>query len=180
MVGTAVVSLDMEGRITTINRAARRLLALDPTRDPVGKEFAALLSEEARRAIEPLVAKVTEEGVLDTAREADVLVGGRTLNLALSATALRGDRGETLGSILVIEDLTGEAGVLEIADILIVNKADLPQASHTARELRAMQELRSGAAAEIEVIETIATTHSGVDKMSAAIDRCLALKRSPT
>jgi len=73
-----------------------------------------------------------------------------------------------------------KAGVLEIADILIVNKADLPRASHTTRELRAMQKLRSGAAAEIEVIETIATTHSGVDKMSAAIDRCLALKRSPT
>ena len=73
-----------------------------------------------------------------------------------------------------------KAGVLEIADILIVNKADLPRASHTTRELRAMQKLRSGAAAEIEIIETIATTHSGVDKMSAAIDKCLALKRSPT
>jgi putative protein kinase ArgK-like GTPase of G3E family len=65
-----------------------------------------------------------------------------------------------------------KAGVLEIADILIVNKADLPQASHTTRELRAMQKLRSGSAAEIEVIETVATTHSGVDTMSAAIDRC--------
>ncbi len=67
-----------------------------------------------------------------------------------------------------------KAGVLEIADILIVNKADLPQASNTAHELRAMQKLRSGAAGEIEVIETVATTHSGVDVMSAAIDKCLA------
>jgi two-component system nitrogen regulation sensor histidine kinase NtrY len=82
------------------------LLDLDQPRDPVGKEFAALLSEEARRAIEPLVGRVTEEGVQDTTSEADVPVGGRTLNLALSATALRGDRGEPLGSILVIEDLT--------------------------------------------------------------------------
>ncbi len=72
-----------------------------------------------------------------------------------------------------------KAGVLEIADILIVNKADLPQANRTSRELRAMQKLRSGAAAKIEVIETIATAHSGVDEMSTAIDRCLAQKGSP-
>ncbi len=70
-----------------------------------------------------------------------------------------------------------KAGVLEIADILIVNKADLPQASNTAYELRAMQKLRAGAAAETEVIETVATTHSGVDVMSAAIDKCLAQQR---
>jgi LAO/AO transport system kinase len=65
-----------------------------------------------------------------------------------------------------------KAGVLEIADILIVNKADLPQASHTTRELRAMQKLRSGSAADVEVIETVATRHSGIDLLSAAIDRC--------
>lgn len=65
-----------------------------------------------------------------------------------------------------------KAGVLEIADILVVNKADLPQANHTTRELRAMQKLRSGSAADIEVIETVATEHSGIDDLSVAIDRC--------
>ncbi len=39
-----------------------------------------------------------------------------------------------------------KAGVLEIADILIVNKADLPQANHTTRELRAMMRDRCGPA----------------------------------
>jgi len=72
-----------------------------------------------------------------------------------------------------------KAGVLEIADILILNKADLPQAHKATRELRAMQKLRSGIASEINVIETIATTRSGVDKMSAAVDRCLAIINSP-
>lgn len=105
-IGTGVVSLDMEGRITTINRAARRLLALDPGRDPVGVELAALLSEEARVAIGPLVSEVMEGRVHDAAREAEVPVGGRTLSLALSGTALQGDGGEKLGTILVIEDLT--------------------------------------------------------------------------
>jgi LAO/AO transport system kinase len=63
-----------------------------------------------------------------------------------------------------------KAGVLEIADILVVNKADLPHASQTTRELRAMQKLRSGSAANIAVIETVATDHSGLDELSAAID----------
>jgi two-component system nitrogen regulation sensor histidine kinase NtrY len=105
-IGTGVVSLDTERRVTTINRAARRLLGLDPAREPVGRELAALLNDEARAAIGPLVAEVAEGGAQDAAREAEVPVGGRTLSLALSATGLRGDGGETLGTILVIEDLT--------------------------------------------------------------------------
>ena len=64
-----------------------------------------------------------------------------------------------------------KAGVLEIADILVVNKADLPGASNTTRELRAMLKLRSGSAANVEVIESIATTHSGIEELSEAIDR---------
>lgn len=105
-IGTGVVSLDTTGCITTINRAARRLLALDPSGDPVGRELSSLLTEEARKAIEPLVAELSEDAAQDAAREAEVPVDGRTLSLALSVTALRGDGGETLGTILVIEDLT--------------------------------------------------------------------------
>jgi LAO/AO transport system kinase len=64
-----------------------------------------------------------------------------------------------------------KAGILEIADILVVNKADLPGTGNTTRELRAMLQLRSGSAANVEVIETIATTHAGIDELSEAIDR---------
>lgn len=65
-----------------------------------------------------------------------------------------------------------KAGVLEIADILVVNKADMPQAGQTTRDLRAMLRLRSGSAIKIEVIETVATTHAGIDNLYAAIDCC--------
>ena len=67
-----------------------------------------------------------------------------------------------------------KAGVLEIANILVVNKADLPHAGQTTRELRAMQKLRSGSAANIAVIETVATDQSGITELSAAIDRLVA------
>jgi len=65
-----------------------------------------------------------------------------------------------------------KSGILEIADILVVNKADLPQAGQTSKELRAMLRLRSNSKATVPVIETVATSHTGIDELSAAIDDC--------
>jgi len=57
-----------------------------------------------------------------------------------------------------------KAGILEIADAFVVNKADLPDAARTERELRAMLGLRQGVAAEAQppVLKTVATTGEGV------------------
>lgn len=63
-----------------------------------------------------------------------------------------------------------KSGILEIADILVVNKADLPQAGQTTKELRAMLRLRSNSMTAVAVIETVATSHIGIDELSAAID----------
>jgi LAO/AO transport system kinase len=63
-----------------------------------------------------------------------------------------------------------KSGILEIADILVVNKADLPQAGQTTKELRAMLRLRSNSMTSVAVIETVATSHTGIDELSAAID----------
>ena len=65
-----------------------------------------------------------------------------------------------------------KSGILEIADILVVNKADLPHAGQTSKELRAMLRLRSNSTATVAVIETVATSHAGIDELSAAIDAC--------
>jgi LAO/AO transport system kinase len=57
-----------------------------------------------------------------------------------------------------------KAGILEIADAFVVNKADLPDATRTERELRAMLALRQNAAPEAlpPVLKTVATTGDGV------------------
>jgi LAO/AO transport system kinase len=65
-----------------------------------------------------------------------------------------------------------KSGILEIADILVVNKADLPRAGKTTKELRAMLRLRSNSMTTVAVIETVATRHTGIDELSAAIDDC--------
>lgn len=62
-----------------------------------------------------------------------------------------------------------KAGILEIADILVVNKADLPLAKRTAEQLRVMLTLRTDRR-DAPVIETVATSGAGVDALAAAID----------
>jgi LAO/AO transport system kinase len=62
-----------------------------------------------------------------------------------------------------------KAGILEIADVLVVNKADLPLASRTADQLRAMLMLRTEQR-DVPVIETIATSGFGVDALAAAVE----------
>lgn len=62
-----------------------------------------------------------------------------------------------------------KSGVLEIADILVVNKGDLPEASKTAAQLNAMLALRSGEARQVPVIVTSATEGSGIGELIDAV-----------
>lgn len=62
-----------------------------------------------------------------------------------------------------------KAGILEIADILVVNKADLPGADATAQQLTAMLTLRSDNRRDTAVVSTVATTGDGVDMLMAKI-----------
>jgi GTPase len=62
-----------------------------------------------------------------------------------------------------------KAGILEIADVLVVNKADLPLAGRTADHLRAMLALRTEQR-DVPVIETVATSGAGVEALAAAVD----------
>lgn len=68
-----------------------------------------------------------------------------------------------------------KAGILEIADILVVNKADLPGAERTARQLRGMLALREAARQDVLVIETAAIDGRGVAALCEAIEQRHAL-----
>jgi LAO/AO transport system ATPase/phenylacetic acid degradation protein PaaD len=64
-----------------------------------------------------------------------------------------------------------KAGILEIADIFVVNKADLPAADTTVRDLREMLRLRPRAASSVPVLKTTATRGEG---LAALVDAALA------
>jgi two-component system nitrogen regulation sensor histidine kinase NtrY len=104
--GAGVVSIDRDRRITTLNRAASRLLGLSPGSDPIGRHLSEALPPDARAILETVVADVLEGGRADSARDAEIATPGGAITLAVSATALRGDDGERPGAIVVLEDLT--------------------------------------------------------------------------
>jgi LAO/AO transport system kinase len=64
-----------------------------------------------------------------------------------------------------------KAGLLEIADVLVVNKADLPLAERTARQLRAMLALREESRRDVPVVLTVATDGRGIADLHAAVTR---------
>jgi LAO/AO transport system kinase len=58
-----------------------------------------------------------------------------------------------------------KAGLLEIADVFVVNKADRPGADATVSDLGGMLELASGLAWRPPIIRTVATEGEGVDEL---------------
>jgi LAO/AO transport system kinase len=64
-----------------------------------------------------------------------------------------------------------KSGLLEIADILVVNKGDRPGAELTMQQLLGALHIRANRAS-VPVLKTTATTGEGVDALVAAIMKC--------
>ena len=58
-----------------------------------------------------------------------------------------------------------KAGIMEIADIFVLNKADSPEADRTDRQLKAMLDLGLKDRPIPEIVRTIATTGEGIDEL---------------
>jgi len=63
-----------------------------------------------------------------------------------------------------------KAGVLEVADVLVVNKADRPDTRATLRDLRAAVALAPGEW-KPPIVPTVATAGDGIDDLIAALDK---------
>jgi LAO/AO transport system kinase len=64
-----------------------------------------------------------------------------------------------------------KAGILEIADILVVNKADQPRADITAQQFHAFLNLSRDEGWDVPLIKTVAIRGQGVVELADAIDR---------
>jgi LAO/AO transport system kinase len=65
-----------------------------------------------------------------------------------------------------------KAGIMEIADIFVINKADREGADRVEREIRAMQSLVGGHdLLATPIVKTIATTGEGVDDLMGTIEQ---------
>ena len=108
---TGVISFDGENRITTINKAAIELFKLENA-DFSNLELKQLVNQENRAILERLlnrakrIGQASEQTILQRENADESATANETLPVALSATALPGNFGETGGVVLVIEDLT--------------------------------------------------------------------------
>ncbi len=64
-----------------------------------------------------------------------------------------------------------KAGILEIADILVVNKADLPQAESVFKQLHIFTDLQRQAGWDVPIIKTSAHKDEGAAELADAIEK---------
>ena len=64
-----------------------------------------------------------------------------------------------------------KAGLLEVADVFVINKADRPGAARGRRDLRQMLDLSAPGRGGPPIVETVATTGEGVDGLWSAVAR---------
>ncbi len=67
-----------------------------------------------------------------------------------------------------------KAGIMEIADVFVVNKADHPMANQLRREIRSMMEMQQWPGWVPELVTTQALEGRGIDELVAAIERHVA------
>ncbi len=104
---TGVISLDGEGRVTTMNRAAYRILGVPRRKAILGVPVADLLAN--RPDLGPLgeaIARVQAKTERSVERELHFAVEGRALTAAAHLSSLEDAQESYLGMLIVLEDLT--------------------------------------------------------------------------
>lgn len=69
-----------------------------------------------------------------------------------------------------------KAGIMEIADIFVINKADSPDAGKTERQLKAMLDLGFEGDTMPPIVKTVATEGEGVEPLVNEIDKLVGSK----
>lgn len=107
-----VLTLDSEGRVTSINSAAARLFAVNPTQSCDGKLLIELLGPQTYRQIQPLLdsldnAEIAEGGQVPSAeQEICILSGGREIKVICTSGRITDRFGKATGTVLLFDDIT--------------------------------------------------------------------------
>ncbi len=182
------------GKSTLVDRLARRyaeqgqrvgVLAIDPSSPFSG---GALLGDRIRMDdpdprvfIRSLATRGHLGGVNRALGGAIALMAGAGYGLVLVETV---GAGQSEVEIMSHADLTvvvlmpgvgddvqaNKAGILEIGDLFVVNKADLPGSDLTVRQIRSMLGLLDKRLAQVPITKTVATEGVGIDALIQALD----------
>ena len=102
-IATGVVSIDASGAVSTLNRAAMRLLDLGPS--AIGQQASEVFERDDLQPFGALLRAAGTGKAEPSAQEVALMRDDRELQLAAVATALRGTEGSD-GLVLVVDDMT--------------------------------------------------------------------------
>ncbi|EFK08867.1 PAS domain S-box protein [delta proteobacterium NaphS2] len=104
-VAAGVVSADARGRILTINKSAERMLNIKAAQI-IGKKYKEILSNENKKIVDNIIRNEAffRKGFMN--KEIRISAGNRHLMVLVSLNVLKDDRGDYLGLVAVLEDLT--------------------------------------------------------------------------
>jgi two-component system nitrogen regulation sensor histidine kinase NtrY len=102
---TGVITLDSEGRITTINSSAREMLTL-AEKNPVGKDYREVLVDGKYGEIVKNIAWGIKNKYRLPDKEITIVSNGQTTTLALAVSPLPQTNGDFSGMIVVFDNLT--------------------------------------------------------------------------
>src|SRR3989338_2631708 len=104
-VAAGVVSIDKNGNITTINRVADELLGISAGIS-LGKNYKDILRPKDEHFFNAMMTEMKERGVENLERQVQIDVKDKTIPVLINLTMLKGDEGEYLGMVAVLEDLS--------------------------------------------------------------------------
>ena len=182
-IATGVISLDVSGRIETINSAALRLLEVD--RSVVGALADDVLSREDLRPLEGLL-RHSRAGVPDAAAQEVALAReGRELHVAAAVTPLHGEDGSPAGAVLVFDDVTPLIRAQRVAAWRDVARRLAHEIKNPLTPIQLCAERMrrhcGGAAPELrELVEECTSTIVGeVESLKALVDEFAQFARMP-
>ena len=125
-IGDGVISTDIEGRVTLLNKAAERLTGWEQ-HEAMGRpveEVFRLIDGETRRPMETPVTRVLGTGHITMLASQALLIArnGMERDVADSAAPIRNEQSEMVGAVLVFRDETEKNRMTE--DILKVKKLE--------------------------------------------------------
>jgi len=100
-----VISLDQTGRITTINRYAVELLQLDP-KAIIDRNYRSVLRLTHLTMLEKFLAELDESGKPEIQRHVRITIKDETFSLRVNFVRLEDEAGNSLGVVLVFDNLT--------------------------------------------------------------------------
>jgi two-component system nitrogen regulation sensor histidine kinase NtrY len=104
-VSAGVISINREGIITIINRAAEKLLEIKIDK-VLNRRFEEVLQPEHMLLVEELLKQMKDGGEGSIVKQIELTIGDRTLTVLVTITAISDDEGHDMGMVAVFEDLT--------------------------------------------------------------------------